>query len=65
MRLIKIDVTKMSRSDEKLLNHYQVLGLPTLLFFSPQGEELTSARVTGFMAATPFAEHLAALTSAQ
>ncbi|MBM33651.1 MULTISPECIES: protein-disulfide reductase DsbD [unclassified Arsukibacterium] len=65
MRLIKIDVTKMTRSDEKLLNHYQVLGLPTLLFFSPQGEELTSARVTGFMAATPFAQHLAALTSEQ
>jgi thiol:disulfide interchange protein DsbD len=63
MRLIKIDVTKMSRSDEKLLNHFQVLGLPTLLFFSPAGEELTSARVTGFMAATPFAEHLAALTT--
>ncbi|MDX1536800.1 protein-disulfide reductase DsbD [Arsukibacterium sp.] len=62
MRLIKIDVTNMSRSDEKLLNHYQVLGLPTLLFFSPDGEELTKARVTGFMAATPFAEHLAALT---
>jgi thiol:disulfide interchange protein DsbD len=63
MRLIKIDVTKMNRSDEKLLNHFQVLGLPTLLFFSPAGEELTSARVTGFMAATPFAEHLAALTT--
>ncbi|KKO45534.1 thiol:disulfide interchange protein [Arsukibacterium ikkense] len=62
MRLIKVDVTKMSRADERLLNHYQVLGLPTLLFFSPQGEELTNSRVTGFMAATPFAEHLAAIT---
>ncbi|MDX1676561.1 protein-disulfide reductase DsbD [Arsukibacterium sp.] len=62
MRLIKIDVTKMTRSDEKLLNHYQVLGLPTLLFFSPEGEELTKARVTGFMAASPFAAHLAAIT---
>lgn len=63
MRLIKIDVTKMSRSDEKLLNHFQVLGLPTLLFFSPDGAELNNARVTGFMAATPFAAHLAALTT--
>ncbi|MBV2130756.1 protein-disulfide reductase DsbD [Arsukibacterium indicum] len=62
MRLIKIDVTRMTRSDEKLLNHYQVLGLPTLLFFSPDGEELTKARVTGFMKAAPFAEHLAAIT---
>ncbi|MDX3773103.1 protein-disulfide reductase DsbD [Chromatiaceae bacterium AAb-1] len=58
MQLIKVDVTKMSRTDQQLLDHFQVLGLPTLLFFSPDGTELTTARVTGFMAAGPFAEHL-------
>ena len=61
MQLIKVDVTKMTRKDQALLEHYQVLGLPTLLFFSPQGEELSSARVTGFMNATEFAAHLAQL----
>ena len=58
MQLIKVDVTKMTRKDQALLENYQVLGLPTLLFFSPQGEELSSARVTGFMNATEFAAHL-------
>ena len=58
MQLIKVDVTKMTRKDQALLDHYRVLGLPTLLFFSPQGEELSSARVTGFMNATEFAAHL-------
>lgn len=58
MRLIKVDVTKMTRTDQQLLDNFQVLGLPTLLFFGPDGTELTSARVTGFMAAGPFSEHL-------
>lgn len=58
MQLIKVDVTKMTRKDQALLDNYQVLGLPTLLFFSPQGKELSPARVTGFMNATDFAEHL-------
>jgi len=61
MQLIKVDVTKMTRKDQALLDNYQVLGLPTLLFFSPQGDELSSARVTGFMNATEFAAHLAQL----
>jgi thiol:disulfide interchange protein DsbD len=58
MQLIKVDVTKMTRKDQALLDNYQVLGLPTLLFFSPQGEEISTARVTGFMNATDFAAHL-------
>ncbi|WP_229833472.1 protein-disulfide reductase DsbD [Alishewanella longhuensis] len=61
MRLIKIDVTKMTRSDAALLDSYQVLGLPTLLFFAPDGTELTQSRVTGFMNASAFANHLEAL----
>ncbi len=61
MRLIKIDVTKMTRSDAALLDSYQVLGLPTLLFFAPDGTELTQSRVTGFMNASAFANHLDAL----
>lgn len=61
MRLIKIDVTKMTRSDAALLDSYQVLGLPTLLFFAPDGTELTQSRVTGFMNASAFAGHLEAL----
>lgn len=58
MQLIKVDVTRMTRKDQALLDNYQVLGLPTLMVFDTAGNELTSARVTGFMNATDFAAHL-------
>lgn len=62
MQLIKIDVTNMTETDDVLLQHFDVMGLPTLLFFAPDGKELTTSRVTGFMAAAPFAAHLQQLT---
>ena len=58
MQLLKVDVTRMTRKDQALLDHYRVLGLPTLLVFTPEGEELTQARITGFMNADDFASHL-------
>lgn len=58
MQLLKVDVTRMTRKDQALLDHYRVLGLPTLLVFTPDGEELTQARITGFMNADDFAKHL-------
>lgn len=61
MVLLKIDVTRMTRANQQLLDRYQVLGLPTLLFFDAEGNEMTQSRVTGFMAARPFARHLAAI----
>lgn len=58
MQLLKVDVTKNTLKDQAVLEHYQVLGLPTLLFFSPDGTDLTRARVTGFKNASEFASHL-------
>ncbi|OEY71137.1 protein-disulfide reductase DsbD [Rheinheimera salexigens] len=58
MQLIKVDVTKMSRKDQAILDKFNVLGLPTILFFTPNEQELSQARVTGFMAAGEFASHL-------
>ncbi|GAA0559183.1 protein-disulfide reductase DsbD [Rheinheimera aquimaris] len=58
MQLLKVDVTRMTRKDQALLDHYRVLGLPTLLVFTPEGEELTQARITGFMNADDFSKHL-------
>ncbi|WP_427978183.1 protein-disulfide reductase DsbD [Agarivorans sp.] len=58
MVLIQADVTQTNATAIKLLSHYQVLGLPTLLLFNPQGEELQQARITGFMNAEAFNAHL-------
>lgn len=56
--LMQIDLTDNTETNIKFQEHFSILGLPTILFFNQQGEELTSARVTGFMRAEPFARHL-------
>ena len=55
---LQIDVTANTAEHKQLLSDYQVLGLPTLLFFSPNGEELKQWRVTGFLDEDAFNEHL-------
>ncbi|MDH2924272.1 thiol:disulfide interchange protein DsbD [Nicoletella semolina] len=52
--ILQVDMTKNSPENEALLRHFQVLGLPTILFFDEQGQELNNKRVTGFMPAKPF-----------
>ncbi len=57
--LIQIDMSEFDSIDNaELAKKYQVLGLPSILFFNQQGKELTKQRVTGFMGADEFAEHL-------
>ncbi|MBE2895864.1 protein-disulfide reductase DsbD [Pasteurellaceae bacterium HPA106] len=61
MLLLRADLTKTNAKNRTLMEKFQVLGLPTILFFSPQGQELTAARVSGFMPPEQFAEHLSQL----
>lgn len=56
--LLQADVTANGAEQAALLKHLQVLGLPTILFFDPAGQELTAERVTGFMKAEAFNAHL-------
>jgi thiol:disulfide interchange protein DsbD len=56
--LMQIDLTDSTDSDIAFQQHFSVLGLPTILFFDTQGQEISSARVTGFMRAEPFAQHV-------
>lgn len=55
---MQIDLTDNTPVNLTFQEYFAVLGLPTILFFSQQGEELKSARVTGFMKAEPFANHV-------
>ncbi|EGU19009.1 protein-disulfide reductase DsbD [Vibrio mimicus] len=57
--LLQADVTKNQPQDIELLKALNVLGLPTIEFWNTQGEAIPNARITGFMAAEPFIEHLA------
>ncbi|WP_199610903.1 protein-disulfide reductase DsbD [Flocculibacter collagenilyticus] len=63
MRLLHADVTKNDDDDIVLMESYMVFGLPTILFFSPDGKEVTSHRVTGFKGAKEFHAHLQSLKS--
>lgn len=55
---MQIDLTDNTPINLQFQDHFSVLGLPTIMFFDTQGQEMSSARVTGFMRAEPFAEHV-------
>ena len=56
--LLQADVTKNQVQDIELLKHMNVLGLPTIEFWDANGEHVSNARLTGFMQAEPFLEHI-------
>jgi thiol:disulfide interchange protein DsbD len=56
--LMQIDLTDNTEINIVFQEHFSVLGLPTILFFDTQGQELDTARVTGYMRAAPFAQHV-------
>ncbi|WJG09252.1 protein-disulfide reductase DsbD [Aliiglaciecola sp. LCG003] len=55
---MQIDLTDNTPINLAFQDEFGVLGLPTIMFFDLQGNELSSARVTGFMGAEPFAQHV-------
>ena len=57
-QLLQANVTANNATDNALLQHLQVLGLPTILFFDAQGREIPGSRVTGFLNAEDFRAHL-------
>jgi thiol:disulfide interchange protein DsbD len=56
---IQIDLTDTG-SDESvaLMEHFNVVGLPSILFFDLAGRELEKKRVTGFMDSEQFTQHI-------
>lgn len=58
MVVLQIDLTKNSTENTALMKYFNVLGLPTILFFDENGKELTQSRVTGFLSADKFLDWL-------
>lgn len=53
--LVQIDLTDSgSKTSVELMEKFQIFGLPSILFFDTNGNELTQNRVTGFMDAKDF-----------
>ena len=56
--LLQVDMTKNSEENKAFMARYQVMGLPTILFFNKTGQEIEGSRVTGFMDAETFSTWL-------
>lgn len=57
--LLQIDLTDTgAEKNITLMEHFNVFGLPSILFFDLQGEELSQQRITGFMEAEEFSAHV-------
>ncbi|MDT0595234.1 protein-disulfide reductase DsbD [Glaciecola petra] len=54
---MQIDLTENTPSNLEFQEKFNIIGLPTIMFFNLNGQELERARVTGFMKAEPFATH--------
>lgn len=55
---MQMDLTDNTPERQEVFDTFNILGLPTILFFDTQGNELTEARVTGMMGAEAFASHV-------
>ena len=58
--LLQADVTENNANDIELLQAYDVLGLPSIMFFDEEGKELPSFRATGFEDARAFEQRVRA-----
>lgn len=56
--LLKLDLTKANDNTQEVMEAFTVFGLPTILIFDSQGNEMPAHRVTGFLDAKDFAAHL-------
>ena len=59
--VIKVDVTDNTDEQNQIMEKLNVLGLPTVLFFNHEGNEVDGQRVTGFMSPEKFLNHIKGL----
>lgn len=58
--LLQADVTANDPQDVELMNAFKILGLPSILFFDLEGNELTQYRANGFEKAEVFKQRIEA-----
>ncbi len=56
--LLQTDVTANDSIDKELLRKFNLYGPPAIIFYTTSGDELTNARVVGYMNADKFGNHL-------
>ncbi|TMP31574.1 protein-disulfide reductase DsbD [Pseudoalteromonas rubra] len=55
---LKLDLTESNDTTIEIMEAFTVFGLPSILFFDAEGNEIPELRVTGFQDADEFAAHL-------
>lgn len=58
MVLLQVDVTKNNSNDKAMLKRFNLYGPPGIIFFAPNGQELSGAHVIGYQNADKFLESL-------
>ena len=58
MQLLQANVTANNAQDVALLSSLKVLGLPTIIFFDAQGNEIPHSRITGYLSPKDFIKSL-------
>lgn len=56
--LYRVDITEINDDSQAIMEHYNILGLPALVFFDTSSSEVPNARVLGEMGPDRFIEHL-------
>jgi thiol:disulfide interchange protein DsbD len=59
--LIRADITEINRENRLIMESFDILGLPTLIFFDAAGNEVADSRILGEMGPNIFLTHLKAL----
>jgi thioredoxin:protein disulfide reductase len=57
--LLQADVTANDAADQALLQHFGILGPPTIVFFGADGRERSEYRIVGYKPAVEFRAHIA------
>ncbi len=58
--LLQADVTDNDDRDRELLQRFNIIGPPTIVFFDANGAQVRGREVVGFMPAEEFAAHVSA-----
>lgn len=56
--LIRVDLSQNTEEDQQIMQKYDVVAPPTVLFFSVTGEEVNSRRIVGEMSANTFLKRI-------
>ncbi|HEX5677950.1 MAG TPA: protein-disulfide reductase DsbD [Alcanivorax sp.] len=56
--LYRVDITEINQENQNIMADYNIFGLPSFVFFAPDGEEVPESRVLGEMDSERFLKHL-------